>query len=91
MNGCKKGSEDHYWCWIAWHSDSVIMIIITVMIVMMISMMNILMMIMKLVKSCHLVHQTRNVMEIIWMNLSPNWTILIEAALSMIAIKATKQ
>jgi len=22
MNGCKKGSEDHYWCWIAWHSDS---------------------------------------------------------------------
>jgi len=22
MNGCKKGSEDHYWCWIAWHSDT---------------------------------------------------------------------
>ena len=54
MSGCRKGSEDHYWCWKSWHSDTVIMIIIIV--VMIVMMMIILMMIMTMVKSCHIVH-----------------------------------
>ena len=75
MNGCKKGSEDHYWCWNSWHIKVIMTITIVVM---MISMMIILMMIMAMVKSCHIIHLTRMI-EIIWMNLLQNWTILIEA------------